>query len=75
MFMAGGFDPDLAGDRARFGKLLADLAAGYDRRQSRQRWIAKAASGVSVALMVLLATNAGTALLKWIVAAVVGLMK
>lgn len=65
MFMAGGFDPSLPADREKFGKLLAFLASEYERRQRRKGWFSGVGSGVSVALLVLLATEAGPAVLRW----------
>jgi len=67
MFLAGGFDPSLPGDREKFGKLLAYMAAEYERRQRRQTWFSGIGSGVSVALLVLLASSAGPAIVRWIV--------
>jgi len=67
MFMAGGFDPSLPSDRERFGKILAYMAAEYERRQRRRGWFSGLGSGVSVGLLVLLASSAGPVVVRWIV--------
>jgi len=67
MFMAGGFDPSLPTDREKFGKLLAYMAAEYERRQRRQTWFSGLGSGVSVGLLVLLASSAGPIVIRWLV--------
>jgi len=67
MFMAGGFDPSLPGDREKFGKLLAYMASEYERRQRRQTWFSGLGSGVSVGLLVLLASSAGPIVIRWLV--------
>jgi len=67
MFMAGGFDPSLPTDREKFGKLLAYMAAEYERRQRRKGWLSGIGSGVSVGLLVLLASSAGPVVIRWIV--------
>jgi len=67
MFMAGGLDPSLPADREKFGKLLAFVAAEYERRQRRRGWFSGIGSGVSVGLLVLLASSAGPVVVRWIV--------
>jgi len=67
MFMAGGFDPSLPSDRERFGKILACMASEYERRQRRRGWFSGISSGVSVGLLVLLASSAGPVVVRWIV--------
>ena len=67
MFMAAGFDPSLPTDREKFGKLLAYMAAEYERRQRRKGWFSGLGNGVSVGLLVLLASSAGPVVIRWIV--------